>query len=314
MKAIVFNKQNKAEALALREVAHPNITDNQVLIKVKAVSLNAADYRSIKMGIVPNGRIMGSDVAGEIVVIGKNVTNVQIGDRVAGDLSGCGFGGLAEYVAATEDALVHVPLSVSYETAAALPMASVTALQALVNVGKIQAGQKVLICGAGGGVGMFAVQLAKYFGANVTAVCGQKNVDVIRSLGADTVIDYTLEDFAKSEQRYDLVLVLNGNRSLLSYRNVMTSTGMCVMVGGSINQLIKFMLVRPFLSIGKKQMRLLSAKPSTADIEFVLKLVEEGKLVVKIDRRYNFQETPAAVAYLSEGHAGGKVIITVDQA
>lgn len=314
MKAIVYNKQNKAKSLELREVAQPIITDSQVLIKVKAVSLNAADYRSIKMGIVPDGRIMGSDVAGEIVAIGKNVHAFQIGDAVVGDLSGCGFGGLAEYVAAPEDALVQIPPSVSDETAAALPMASVTALQALVNVGKIQAGQNVLLCGAGGGVGMFAVQLAKYFGANVTAVCGQKNVDVIRSLGVDTVIDYTLEDFAKSARRYDLVLVLNGNRSLSSYRSVMTSTGMCVMVGGSINQLIKFMLVRPFLSIGKKQMRLLSAKPSTADLEFVLKLVEEGKLVVKIDRRYNFQETPAAVAYLSEGHAGGKVIITVDQA
>lgn len=312
MKAIVFVKQNKAKFLELREVAQPGIADNQVMIKVKAVSLNAADYRSIKMGIVPNGRVMGSDVAGEIVAIGKNVHAFQIGDAVVGDLSGCGFGGLAEYVAAPEDALVHIPPSVSYETAAALPMASVTALQALVNVGKVQAGQNVLLCGAGGGVGMFAVQLAKHFGANVTAVCGQKNVDVIRSLGADTVIDYTLEDFAKSARRHDLVLVLNGNRSLSSYRRVMASTGMCVMVGGSLNQLIKFMLLRPFFSFGRKQMRLLSAKPSTADLEFVLKLVEEGKLVVKIDKRFELHETPMAIDYLSEGHAGGKVIITVD--
>jgi len=312
MKAIVFNKQNKAKALELREVAQPIITDNQVLIKVNAVALNAADYRSIKMGIVPNGRIMGSDVAGEIVAISKNVHAFQIGDAVVGDLSGCGFGGLAEYVAAPEDTLVHIPTSVSFETAAALPMASVTALQALVNVGKVQARQNVLLCGAGGGVGMFAVQIAKYFGANVTAVCGHKNVDVIRSLGADTVIDYTLQDFAKSERRYDLVLVLNGNRSLSSYRSVMTSTGMCVMVGGSINQLIKFMLARPFLSLGKKRMRLLSAKPSTKDLELVLKLVEERKLVVKIDQRFKLHETSTAIAYLNDGHVGGKVIIIID--
>ncbi|HAO62132.1 MAG TPA: alcohol dehydrogenase, partial [Erysipelotrichaceae bacterium] len=250
MKAIVYDKKNKTDFLVMREVEKPIVKADHVLVKIHNISLNAADYRSLKMGIVPDGRIMGADIAGVIEEVGGNVKKFKIGDSVFGDLSGCGFGGLAEYVAAPESVLASIPPSVSFETASALPMASVTALQAMRNLGNLQSGQNVLICGAGGGVGTFAVQLAKHFNANVTAICGRNNVETIKSLGADTVIDYSQEDFAKSTKRYDLVLVLNGNRSISSYRKVMSPKSTCVMSGGSLSQLLKFTILGPLLSIG----------------------------------------------------------------
>lgn len=308
MKAIVYDKKNKAEFLVLREVEKPIQKDKEVLVKIHHVSLNAADYRSIKMGIVPDGRIMGADIAGVVEAVGENVRKFKVGDSVLGDLSGCGFGGLAEYVAAPETALALIPQGVSFDVASALPMAAVTALQGM-RLGKIHAGQKVLIHGAGGGVGTFAVQLAKQFDTEVTAVCGTRNVEIVRSLGADTVIDYTQEDFARSAPLFDLVLVLNGNRPISSYRNVMAPKGICVMSGGSIAQLLKFTLLGPLYSIGNKKMRLLSAKPDTSDLEFIVKLVEEGKVHAVIDKQYKLEETLEAVRYLNEGHAKGKVVV-----
>ncbi|HAM63172.1 MAG: alcohol dehydrogenase [Firmicutes bacterium GWF2_51_9] len=311
MKAIVYDKKNKTDFLVMREVEKPIVKADHVLVKIHNVSLNAADYRSLKMGIVPDGRIMGADIAGVIEEVGGNVKKFKIGDSVFGDLSGCGFGGLAEYVAAPESVLASIPPSVSFETASALPMASVTALQAMRNLGNLQSGQNVLICGAGGGVGTFAVQLAKHFNANVTAVCGRNNVETIKSLGADTVIDYSQEDFAKSTKRYDLVLVLNGNRSISSYRKVMSPKSICVMSGGSLSQLLKFTILGPLLSIGGKKMRLLSAKPDTSDLAFIMRLVEEGKVRPVIDKRYRLDETLMAMRYLNEGHAKGKVVIGI---
>jgi NADPH:quinone reductase-like Zn-dependent oxidoreductase len=310
MKAIVYDKKNKAEFLVLREVEKPIQKDKEVLVKIHHVSLNAADYRSIKMGIVPDGRIMGADIAGVVEAVGENVRKFKVGDSVLGDLSGCGFGGLAEYVAAPETALTLIPQTVPFDVASALPMASVTALQGM-RLGKIHAGQKVLIHGAGGGVGTFAVQLAKQFDTEVTAVCGTRNVETITSLGADTVIDYTQDDFANSATLFDLVLVLNGNRSISSYRNVMAPKGICVMSGGSLPQLLKFMVLGPLYSIGNKKMRLLSAKPDTSDLEFIVKLVEEGKVRAVIDKRYKLEETLEAVRYLNEGHTKGKVVISI---
>jgi len=311
MKAVVYDKRESPNVLVFREVEKPIPNDNEVLVKIYAVSINAADYRSMKLGIIPKRKIFGADIAGRVEAVGKNINKFTIGDEVFGDISACGFGGFAEYVVVPESALALKPVSVPFETAAAVPMAAVTALQALRNKGNIQPGQKVLICGAGGGVGTFTVQLAKHFGAEVTAVCGEKNVKVIQSLGADYVINYNENDFTKSGKHYDLVLALNGNHSLFTYKRVLAPKGINVMVGGSLSQVIKSLLFGAFMSIGNKKMRFLAAKPNIKDLEFIIKLVEDGKVKPIIDRHYPLHETAEAVRYLSEGHARGKVVITV---
>ena len=313
MKAVVYDKRESPNVLVFREVEKPIPNDNEVLVKIYAVSVNAADYRSMKMGIIPKRKIFGADIAGRVESVGKNINKFTIGDEVFGDTAGCGFGGFAEYVAVPESALALKPVSVPFETAAAVPMAAVTALQALRNEGKLQPGHKVLIVGAGGGVGTFAVQLAKYFGAEVTAVCGEKNVKVVQSLGADYVINYNENDFTKSGKHYDLVLALNGNHSLFTYKRALAPKGINVMVGGSLSQVIKSLLFGAFMSIGNKKMRFLAAKPNIKDLEFIIKLVEDGKVKPIIDRHYPLHETAEAVRYLSGGHALGKVIIEVAQ-
>jgi NADPH:quinone reductase-like Zn-dependent oxidoreductase len=313
MKAVVYEKSNLSEPLVLREIEKPVPTDNEVLVKIMAVSVNAADYRSMRMGIIPKQKIFGADIAGRIEAVGKNAQKFRVGDEVFGDLSGCGFGGFAEFVSVPESVLALKPASVSFEDAAALPMASVTALQGLRNQGNIQQGQKVLIYGAGGGVGTFAVQLAKYFGAEVTAVCSPYNVDLIRSLGADHVIDYVQEDFSKGDQRYDLILAVNGNNALSVYRRVMAPRGIYVMVGGALSQVFKSLLFGGFMSIGGKKMRHLAAKPNPKDLDLIIKLVEEGKLKPVIDRHYPLDQTAEAMRYASQGHSQGKVIILVDR-
>lgn len=311
MKAVVYDKRNSPDVLVFREVEKPIPSDHEVLVKIYAASVNAADYRSMKLGIIPKRKIFGVDIAGRVEAVGKNINKFTIGDEVFGDISACGSGGFAEYVAVPESALALKPVSVPFETAAAVPMAAVTALQALRNKGNVQPGQKVLICGAGGGVGTFAVQLAKHFGAEVTAVCGEKNVKVLHSLGADQVINYNKNDFTKSGQRYDLLLAINGNHSLSAYKRVLVPKGINVMVGGSLSQVIKSLLFGAFMSIGSKKMRNLVAKPNTKDLEFIIKLVEDGKIKPIIDRHYPLHETAEAVRYLSDGHALGKVIIEV---
>ena len=314
MKAVVYDKRNSPNALVLREVGKPIPSDNEVLIKIYAVSVNAADYRSMKMGIIPKRKIFGSDIAGRVEAVGKNISRFAIGDEVFGDISAFGFGGFAEYVVVPEIVLALKPAGVTFETAAAVPMAAVTALQALRDKGQIQPGQKVLICGAGGGVGTFSVQLAKYFGAEVTAVCGEKNVKVIQSLGADYVINYKENDFTKSGKRYDVVLAINGNHSLFAYKRLLATKGLYVMVGGGLSQVFKSLLFGAFLSIGSKKMRSLAAKPNRKDLEFIIKLVADGKVKPVIDRQYTLHETAEAVRYLSGGHALGKVVIEVASA
>lgn len=313
MKAVVYDKTNSPDMLVLREVEKPIPNDNEVLVKIHAVSVNAADYRSMKLRIIPKSKIFGSDIAGRVEAVGKNIKKFKNGDEVFGDIFACGLGGFAEYAAVSESALALKPAGVPFETAAAVPMAAVTALQALRNKGNIQSGQKVLICGAGGGVGTFAVQLAKHFGAEVTAVCGAKNVELVRSLGADHVIDYTKDDFAKSSKPYDIVLAVNGNRPLSAYKRVLASKGIYVMVGGALSQVIKSLLLGAFMSMGSKKMRFLMAKPDAKDLEFIIKLVEEGRINPVIDRRYQLHETAEAVRYLSQGHARGKVVIMVHE-
>jgi len=309
VKAVVYDKRMSPDSLVVREVERPVPGDHEVLVKIFAVSVNAADYRSMQMGLIPKRKIFGTDIAGKVEAVGKNTQKLKVGDEVFGDTSGSGFGGFAEYVCVPENALALKPASVSFQDAAALPMAAVTALQALRDLGSIKPGQKVLIYGAGGGVGTFAVQLAKHFGAEVTAVCGTKNVELVRSLGADRVIDYTREDFAKSCERYDLLVAVNGNRSLPVYKRALAPGGVFVMVGGALSQVIGTLLFGPVMSIGGKKMRLLVAKPDPKDLEFVINLVVEGKVKPVIDRSYPLQDTAQAVRYARQGHARGKVII-----
>lgn len=311
MKAVIYDKKNFSDALVLREMEKPAPNDNDVLVKIYAVSVNAADYRSMRMGSIPKKKIFGADIAGVVEVVGCNVRKFKPGDEVAGDISACGLGGFAEYVAVPELALAKIPAGVAFETAAAVPMAAVTALQALRNKGNIQPAQKVLICGAGGGVGTFAVQLAKYFGADVTAVCGTGNAELVRSLGADNVVDYTKEDFTQNKKRYGLILAVNGSYPLSAYKRALNTKGTAVIVGGALSQVIKAMFLGPIMSLGGRKVRILAAKPDTQDLEFILRLVEDGKIKPVIDRRYPLSETVEAVRYLSEGHVHGKVMITV---
>jgi 2-desacetyl-2-hydroxyethyl bacteriochlorophyllide A dehydrogenase len=311
MKAVVYDKRESPNVLVFREVEKPKPNDNEVLVKIYAVSVNATDYRSMKLGIIPKRKIFGVDIAGRVEAVGKNINKFTIGDEVFGDISACGFGGFAEYVVVPESALALKPVSVPFETAAAVPMAAVTALQALRNKGNIQPGQKVLIYGAGGGVGTFAVQIAKYFGAEVTAICGTRNAELVRSLGASHVVDYAQEDYSKSRKRYDLILAVNGYQPLSAYKRALNTKGTAVIVGGALSQVIKSMLLGPIMSLGGRKVRILAAIPNTKDLEFIIRLVEAGKIKPIIERRYPLSETAEAVRYLSEGHARGKVIITV---
>lgn len=311
MKAIVYSKENSASQLVLQEVERPDIKSDQVLIKVNAVSINAADYRSMQMGIIPQRKIFGSDVAGVITEVGSLGKHFTVGDEVLGDLSSAGFGGFAEYVAAPEGLLVEKPADVSFVDAAAIPMASITALQGLRDLGQIQAGQDVLIYGAGGGVGLFAVQLARYFGARVTAVCGSGNVELVRSLGAEQVIDYSTEDVFASGLHFDLVLAVNGKQNLAEYKSVLKPKGRMVLVGGALSQIAAVVLFGWFYSLAGKHFKLLSAKASTDDLAFVVRLVQEGKISVILDSTYPLERTAEAIDHLRQGHVHGKVVIQV---
>lgn len=322
MKAIVYTEYGSPDVLRLTEVEKPAPKDDEVLVKVYAVSANAADLHLMRgdpflfrfqSGLrKPKFPIPGSDIAGRVEAVGRDVKQFRPGDEVFGDISGCGWGGFAAYACARESALVKKPANMTFEQAAAVPMAAVTALQGLRDKGQIRAGQKVLIHGASGGVGTFAVQLAKALGAEVTAVCSAKKVDMVRSIGADHVIDYTKEDFTQNGQQYDLILAANGNRSISDYRRVLSPTGTYVMSGGAMSQMMQAMLLGPWYSrSGRQKMGNLLAKPNQQDLAFVKALIEDGKVVAVIDRCYPLSETADAIRYLEEGHAQGKVVITI---
>lgn len=312
MKAVVYNRKNYPDKLVFCDIDKPVPKDNEVLIKVLAVSLNAADYRSMKMGLIPERKIFGADIAGTIESAGKNISMFKPGDEVLGDLANYGFGGLAEYVIAPEKALVIKPEQISFEEAATLPIAAITALQALRDKANIQKGQKVLIVGSAGGVGTFAVQLAKYFGAEVTGVCSSKNAQQTLSLGADYVIDYTKENFTKRELRYNIILGINGNYPLLAYKKTLTSNGTYVMIGGSLLQIFKSLLFNWLLSFGSKKMKSLTAKSNKNDLELLTQLLEKGIIKPVIDRRYSFDKAVDAMNYIKQGHATGKVLINIE--
>lgn len=311
MKAIVYDKKHTPYKLRLSEVEKPVPNDNEVLLKVVSASLNAADYRSMKMGAIPKKKIFGSAVSGTIESVGKNIQYLKPGDEVVGDLSDSGFGGLAEFVVAPEKAFTHKPANTSFEDAVTLPVAATTALKALRDKGNIQEGKDVLIVGSTGGVGIYALQLAKYFGATVTTVCSPKNIEQTTSLGADKVIDYTKNDFTKGRIRYDLILAINGNYPLLGYKRILNSKGIYVMVGGTLTQIFKSIFFGWLLSFGGKKMKTLSAKSDPKDLEYVAKLLDEGNLRAIIHKRYSLDEAAEAMDYLSKGHAPGKVIINI---
>ena len=309
MKAVVYEKKQ----LVYGDVPMPVPQPNEVLVKIYAASLNALDYRSMRMGIIPKNKIFGADIAGVVEAVGSQVKGYFPGDRVAADISGCGLGGFAQFVAVPEDVLATIPDAVSFENAAALPVAAGTALQALRDKGGVKAGQSVLIVGAGGGVGTYAVQLAKHFGAKVTAVCGPKNTELVSSLGADKVIDYTKESFDKAVDRYDVVVAVNGGYTLSAYKRVLKANGVCVVLGGALKQIFKTMVFGPFVSLSDRKVRMLAARPNPKDLNFNLDLVAQGKLKPVIAARHSLSETPQALQELSRGHASGKVIITIQE-
>jgi len=322
MKAIVYTKYGPPDVLQLKEVEKPTAKDNEVLIKVHAASVNDWDWGLLRgkpfmnrlfFGLLkPKIKTIGGDIAGRIEAVGRNVKKFQPGDEVFGDLSGCGFGGFAEYVCARENALVLKPASMTFEEVAAVPQAAVLALQGLRDKRQIQPGQKVLINGAGGGAGTFAVQIAKSLRAEVTGVDSTSKLDMMRSIGADQVIDYTQEDFTKNEQRYDLILDFAAHHSIFDYKRALSPKGIYVMVGGSTARFFQAVFLGPWISMtGSKKMGILMHKPNK-DLAFMKELFEAGKIKPVIDKRYPLSEVPEALQYFGEGHARGKVVITVE--
>ena len=316
MKAMVYTKYGPPDVLQLKEVGKPVPKDNEILIKVRAASANAYDWRHVKadpfairlMGagfLKPKHRILGADVAGQVEAVGAAVTQFKPGDEVFG----CGgYGGFAEYACVDENRFVLKPAGLTFEEAAAVPMAALTALQGLRDKGRIRAGQKVLINGASGGVGTFAVQIAKSFGAEVTGVCSTSKMDLVRSIGADHVIDYTREDVTKTGRPYDLIFDIAAYRSISAYKRILTSDGLYVLAGGSFARILQLMLKS---MTGAKNMGFMVAKVNQKDLLFIIELMNAGKVKSIIDKRYPLSETAEALRYLEEGHARGKVVITV---
>lgn len=331
MKACVLTSYGSPNYLELRDESKPLPQDDEVLIKVQAVSINSWDWEILNGKPLINRmlagwrkptkiKILGCDIAGRVEAVGKNVTQFQPGDEVFGDISRCGWGGFAEYVCASENAVVLKPASMTFEQAAAVPQAGLLALQGLqkgniqpeqINQGQISPGQKVLINGASGGVGSFAVQMAKSYRAEVTGVCRTSKMDFVRTLGADHIIDYTQQDFARYGQQYDLILDEQGHHSIFDYKRVLSSNGRYVMVGGSSKLVNQLFLLGPWISLiyGKK-MGLLLHKPNANDLDMET-LFESGKVTPVIDKHYPLSETAEAMRYFGEGHVKGKVVINI---
>ncbi len=322
MKAIVYSKYGSPDVLELKEVEKPIPKDDQVLVKIHAASVNYGNLVLLKgepflarfaFGLFkPKYTIPGGDIAGAVEAVGKEVSQFHEGDEVFGDLSGSGWGGFAEYVCVPEKALARKPANLSFEEAAAVPMAGVTALQALRDKGQIQSGQKVLIHGASGGVGTFAVQIAKSFGAEVTGVCSTRNIDILHTLGADHLIDYKKEKFTENQKRYDLILGVNGGNPLAAYKNSLTANGRFVHVGGSGAQMFQAMTLGPWISkTTNKKIGSFLQRANQNDLIFMKNLIESGKVKPVIDRKYELREVAEAFRYFGEGHTQGKLVITM---
>lgn len=318
MKAIVYKTYGSPDVLQMEEVEKPTPDQNQALIKVHAASINAGDYRTMRADeflvrlmsglLKPKDPRLGWDLAGYVEAVGKNIKQFRPGDEVFG----CANGTFAEYVLAKEDRLALKPANRSFEEAAALPVAALTALQGLRDAARVRPGQKVLIQGASGGVGTFAVQFAKSFGAEVTAVCSTRNLDVARSLGADHAIDYTQEDFTQNRHRYDLIFAVNGYHSLSAYKRALSPQGIYICAGGTMTQFLQAILLGSFMSRkGGKKMRSMIAKINQEDLVYLGELLEAGKITPIIDRSYPLSEIAEAFRYLEDTHAQGKVVITM---
>lgn len=320
MKAIVQDKYGSPEVLELRDINPPDIGLDDVLVRVHAAGVHIGDWhlttgqpylmRVMGFGFrAPKARVRGIDVAGLVEAVGQNVTRFQVGDDVFGTCNGS----FAEYASAREDMLAPKPANLTLEQAAAVPTSAFTALQAL-RLGEIRPGQKVLIVGASGGVGLFAVQIAKSFGAEVTGVCSTSKLEMVSAIGADYVIDYTREDFTRSRLRYDLILDMGGNRSLSQLSRALTPRGTLVLVGGEggdrwigIGRVLQALVLSPFV---QHNLRPLSSKPNKEDLQVLKELIEAAKVMPIIDRTYSLSEVPNAIRYLKDGYARGKIIIT----
>lgn len=325
MQALMYTTYGSPDVLRLQERAEPTPADSQVLIRVHAASVNAGDRHLLRgkpfmvrlmAGLLrPKHPILGSDVAGQVVAVGRSVTRFQPGDAVFGDLSDSGFGGFAEYVAASVEALVAIPQGISFAQAAATPSAALTALQGLRDVGGLQAGQKVLINGAAGGVGSFAVQIAHALGAEVTGVCSTSTLDLVRSLGADHVIDYRKDDVTRNGVQYDLILDAAAYRSFAEYRGILTPRGVYVLVGGSGSRLLQVMTMGRLQSRrGGRQFRTFLKQPTPTNLAFLHELLATNRIRPQIDRCYPLSEASDALRYFESGHGGGKVVITMGEA
>ncbi|HEU5155777.1 MAG TPA: NAD(P)-dependent alcohol dehydrogenase [Streptosporangiaceae bacterium] len=328
MKAFVFRSYGSPDVFALTDVDRPEPGAGEVLVRVRATSVQPADWHLMRgepyfarllpgpLGLRrPKISILGADVAGRVEAVGANVTGFRPGDEVFGLLGG---GGFAEYVCVGADLLAPKPKNLSFEQAAAMPLAGITALYGLRGTGRLQSGQKVLINGASGGVGTFAVQIAKASGAHVTAVCGSRNVDLVRSIGADEVIDYTARDFTRREERYDLLLDVAGSRSGWVCRRVLTRKGTFVAVGGRpgrwlqpAGHIFAALASSPFVSQRMVFADVYGRADRKESLTTLTELVEAGKIAPVIDRTYPFEDIPAALAYQEQGHAPGKVVVTV---
>jgi NADPH:quinone reductase-like Zn-dependent oxidoreductase len=316
MKAFIWEKYGPPETLRMADVEKPAPADDEVLVKVLAVSINPADWHSLRakplfsratLGLLrPKHKILGGDIAGQVEAVGSSVTQFKPGDEVYANLLDHGYGGFAEYVSVPVDAMWFKPTNLSFEEAAAVPMAGVTALQGLHHHGEIEPGQQVLINGGSGGVGTFAVQIAKAFDAEVTGVTSTRNIDLVRSLGADYVLDYTTTDFARTGHDYDLILDTIGNRSVPDLKRALAGGGKTAVTGFTSVARLMAVSLR-----GGRDIAMVSAHVTSKELELLSELIQAGKLRPKIDRRYTFAEIPAAISYLEQGHARGKVVVGV---
>jgi len=320
MNAVTYYNYGPPDVLQIEEIEKPTPNENQILVKVIASSINAGDYRVRKAdpfiirlaagGLLrPKDTRIGGDVAGRVEAVGENVKQFKVGDEVFG----CRHGAFAEYVTAREGLLTLKPDDISFEQAAAVPIGALTALQGLRDTGEIKPGQKVLIQGASGGVGIFAVQLAKHFGAEVTAVCSTRNLDMARSLGAEHVIDYTKENFTRSSQRYDLIFAVNGYHPLSAYKRALGPRGMYVCAGGAFSQFVQIILFGPLMSQkgGKKLVSMGIAEVKQEDLIYLAELLKDGQIRPVIDRSYPLDQIVEAFRYVEDTHAQGKVVITL---
>lgn len=322
MKAIAYDRYGPADVLRLDDVPMPAPRAGEVLVRVVAAAANAGDWHLLRgdpflvrlmFGLFrPKHRILGSDVAGRVEAVGADVAGLRAGDEVFGDVSQHGFGGYAEFVAAPAAAFVPKPANLTFEEAAAIPVSGQTALQALRDAGRLQSGEAVLVNGASGGVGTFAVQLGKALGATVTGVCSTRNLDLVRGLGADDVVDYTRHDVTRGDRCFDLVIDTAAFASPLRFRRILRPGGRYVLVGGATARMFQILLLGPLLPLaGRRRMRAMLCRPSRDDLLQLGRLAEQGKLRPAIERRYALAEVPEAIRHLETGRARGKVVITV---